>query len=103
MMERITIEAKDGAERKVKAYLEANASDRLAGRINRCGKSLADALRHAGEQARKAAGGAGGCVCAEDEDVFGWVVHFFEDLPEPAPAPFEGVDIFAEEGSACGL
>lgn len=98
-MARITIEARNNAERRVLAHLEANIDDRLADKINRCGKSLSDAMRHAGDEARKAAGGAGGCVCAEDGDVYNWVIGYFEGLPEPEPAPFDGLDLTGLEAA----
>jgi len=77
-MARINLAARNGAERRILDYLEANASEALAEKINAGRKTLADALKYCEGEARKLQGG-GKCVCVEDATVFGWAVHFFEE------------------------
>ena len=105
-MARIGLTAKSEAERRVLAWLESNASAALAAKIAGSGKGLGDALRYCEGEARKAA--TGGVACVPDETVFGWVVHYFEDVctvkaaapaesaqdPEPAEAGTEGGEAF---------
>jgi len=63
---------------RILEYLRANASDVLAEKINAGNKSLAGALSYCKVQARKLAQDSG-MVCVEDETVFGWVIHYFEE------------------------
>ena len=73
----LKLEAKNAVEMRLLEYLTANASEALAEKINAGAKTLAGAVRHATEEARKIADGAGS-VCVDDATVFGWVVHYFE-------------------------
>lgn len=77
-MSKINLTASNRAETRILDYLEANASDVLAEKINAGGKTLAGAVDYAKEQAKAEAKGAS-CICVDDETVFGWVVHFFEE------------------------
>ena len=109
----LKLEAKDTVQQRLLDYLTANASEALAAKINAGKKTLAGAVRHATDQARKIADGAGS-VCVDDATVFGWVVHFFEEdaiketkaaervktaAPEPAPkvAKSKRYDVKAKE------
>ncbi len=74
----IKLKAANRTERRVLDYLEANAGEALAEKIGAGTKTLAGALAYAAGEARKVAAGAG-CVCIEDETVFGWIVHYFEE------------------------
>ena len=74
----------DGAVGRIRAYFEANASEDLKRRVAAEGKTAAGALAYAKEQARKLA--VGGCACVEDETVYGWAMHYFEDEPAEKPA-----------------
>lgn len=74
----------DGAAERIRAYFEANASDDLKRRVAAEGKTAAGALAYAKEQARKLA--VGGCACVDDETVYGWAMHYFEDEPAEKPA-----------------
>lgn len=74
----IKLDAKTPTELKVLAFLKANASDVLAEKINAGKKTLAGALKFASGEARKLAEGAG-MVCVDDETVFGWIIHYFEE------------------------
>jgi len=77
-MARINLAARSGTERRILDYLEANASEALAAKINVGSRTIGDALKYCEGQARKMHSG-GGCVGVEDATVFGWVVHFFEE------------------------
>lgn len=74
----------DGAVERIRAYFEANASEDLKRRVAAEGKTAAGALAYAKEQARKLA--VGGCACVDDETVYGWAMHYFEDEPAEKPA-----------------
>lgn len=74
----------DGAAERIRAYFEANASEDLKRRVAAEGKTAAGALAYAKGQARKLA--VGGCACVDDETVYGWAMHYFEDEPAEKPA-----------------
>ena len=87
----IALETKNQQQEKLKAYLEQNASETLADKINngvkivKDGKTLLNkktldgfmdfALVEARKQAEKGARGA----MVEDEVVYGWLIHYFEE------------------------
>ena len=111
------------AEKRIKEYLEQNASEELARKINegipveKDGKQLIQKktlegfMRYAMEEAKKTAEKGAMGTCVEDNTVFGWAVHYFEEdaiegelfnedgtpyekpkpkavtVPKPAPAP----------------
>ena len=88
---KLNLEAKTLAEQKVKAYLEANASSILAEKINNGvriqkdgkqllnKKTLAGFLQYACEEARKQADKGVRSACIDDETVYGWAIHYFEE------------------------
>lgn len=73
------------------AYLEQNASEALAEKINNgipankngtqlvMKKDLAGFMKHATEEARKAAPKGATSAAIEDKTVFGWLMHYFEE------------------------
>lgn len=67
----------EGNQKIIVDYLEANASESLVEKINRCGKTMKDCWDYITSQARKRA--QNGCAMIEDAEVFGWAVHFFEE------------------------
>ena len=71
------LEAHTEAEKRVKAYLEENASEVLAEKINAGKKTLEGFFRYAKDQARAKA--VNGCACIDDKTVFGWAIHYFEE------------------------
>lgn len=73
----LNIKAETEAEKRVKAYLEENASDVLAEKINGGKKTLEGFFRYAKDQARAKA--VNGCACIDDKTVFGWAIHYFEE------------------------
>ncbi len=81
-----------GKEQEIlKQYLEENASDVLAEKINngvlieKDGKKLLNKktldgfMKFAYEEAKKQAVKGANCACIEDRVVFGWVIHYFEE------------------------
>ena len=87
----LNLEAKTPAERKIKAYLEANASEILADKINngvhiqKDGKTLLNKktldgfMKFACDEAKKQAEKGASCACIDDDVVYGWAVHYFEE------------------------
>ena len=67
----------EGNQKIIIDYLEANASDSLVEKINRCGKTMKDCWSYITQQARKRA--QNGCAMIEDAEVYGWAVHYFEE------------------------
>ncbi len=82
---KITCTAANPTEQRILDYLQQNASELLAQKINAGKKTLSGAVKYATAEARKLANGSG-CVCVDDATVFGWIIHFFEedDVKEPA-------------------
>ena len=90
-MSKITIEAKTSAEKRIKEYLEENASEVLIAKINRGVPTIKDGnvlisrktfegfMQYATEEARKVAEQGARCACIEDDVVFGWAIHYFEE------------------------
>ena len=96
--------ANDAAEQRVKEYLEANASEELARKINegvpveKDGKQLIQKktlegfMTYATDEARKTAEKGARSACVDDNTVFGWAVHYFEE------DAIEG-ELFNEDGT----
>lgn len=88
---KLNLEAKTKEQQRIKAYLEENASDILAGKINngvlikKDGKILLNRktmdgfMSFATEEARKQAEKGARYAMVEDAVVFGWTVHYFEE------------------------
>lgn len=88
---KLNLEAKTKEQQRIKAYLEENASDILAGKINngvlikKDGKILLNRktldgfMSFASEEAKKQAEKGARYAMVEDDIVFGWAVHFFEE------------------------
>ena len=88
---KLNLEAKTKEQQRIKAYLEKNASDILAGKINngvlikKDGKILLNRktldgfMSFATEEARKQAEKGARYAMVEDDVVFGWAVHYFEE------------------------
>ena len=83
----LNLETKNGSQRQIKAYLEQNASEVLAEKINngvrieKDGKTLINKKDLDGfwTYACKKAHESGDDY-TEDETVFGWAVHYFEEV-----------------------
>ena len=101
---KLNLEAKTKEQQRIKAYLEENASDILAGKINngvlikKDGKILLNRktmdgfMSFATEEARKQAEKGARYAMVEDAVVFSWAVHYFEE------DSIEGT-IYNEDGS----
>ena len=88
---KLNLEAKNDAEKKVLDYLENNASEALAEKINngtpyeKDGKNLINKkdlvgfLNYANNEARKLAEKGKNYACIEDQTVFDWAIHYFEE------------------------
>ena len=88
---KLNLDAKTNEERKVKAYLEVNASEILAEktnngvRIQKDGKTLlnkktlAGFMKFACDEAKKQAEKGAQSACIDEVVVYGWAVHYFEE------------------------
>lgn len=87
----LNLEAKNKQEELVLAYLQENASQALADKINngtpfekdgkplRNKKTLSGFMKYACEEARKLAEKGANSACIDSDTVFGWAMHFFEE------------------------
>ena len=90
-MTKLNLEATSREQEIVKVYLEDNASETLAEKINngtpveKDGKQLINRktldgfMRYACDEARKLAAKGASSACVEDKVVFGWAIHYFEE------------------------
>ena len=90
-MPKLNLETKNKAQELVKAYLEENASELLADKINngvriqKDGKTLISKktldgfMTYATDEAKKQAEKSARSACIEDAVVYSWAVHFFEE------------------------
>ena len=88
---RLNLETKSREQELVKAYLEENASETLAEKINNGTpfekdektlinkKTLDGFMKFASDEARKLASKGANSACVEDKVVYGWAVHYFEE------------------------
>ena len=88
---KLELQATTAAEQKIKAYLEENASETLAEkikggvRVQKDGKTLinkktlAGFMKFACDEARKQAAKGANSACIDDQTVYGWAVHYFEE------------------------
>lgn len=74
---KINLAANSDFEKMVLAYLEDNASESLAEKINNGKKTLAGCFQYVKTEARKQA--VNGCAAIMDQEVFGWCIHYFEE------------------------
>lgn len=118
---RLNLETKSREQELVKAYLEVNASETLAEKINngtpfeKDGKTLINKktlygfMKYASDEARKLASKGANSTCVEDKVVYGWAIHYFEEdsiegtlfnadgteykpAPKPTPAKVKKVE-----------
>ena len=90
-MPKLNIETKNKAQELIKAYLEENASELLAEKINngvriqKDGKTLISKktlngfMTFAADEAKKQAEKGARSACVGQSVVFGWAVHYFEE------------------------
>lgn len=86
LREKLTAET--AVEKKVLTWLEKNASSELVEKIAAGEKTIAGSLRYAKDQAKELAKEEQ-CICVDDDTVFGWIIHFFEEdsISEDKPKP----------------
>ena len=87
-MARLNLKADNKNQEIVLAYLEENASEPLAEKINTGAKTLAGCWDFIRKEARKKA--MNNVAVIEDVEVFGWAVHYFEEdeIKENQPSLF---------------
>lgn len=90
-MIRLNLETKNKAQEILKEYLENNASEILANKINngvkiqKDGKTLLNKkdlngfMKFASDEARKQTESGASFACIESDAVFGWAMHYFEE------------------------
>jgi len=87
----LNLTANDNAEQRIKDYLENNVSKILADKINNgvqiqkdgltliSKKDLSGFMRFATDEAKKLAEKNARCACVDDQTVYGWAIHYFEE------------------------
>lgn len=90
-MIQLNLKATNRQEEMILRYLQENASPVLAEKINngtlitKDGKSLTNKktltgfMKYACEEARKLVAKGASCACVDDETVYGWAIHYFEE------------------------
>lgn len=88
---KLNLETNSREQELVKAYLEENASETLAEKINNGTpfekdektlinkKTLGGFIKYASSEARKLASKGTNSACVEDKVVYGWAIHYFEE------------------------
>lgn len=83
---KLKLEGKSQNEKVIIAYLEENASESLAEKINTGKKTMEGCMAYIISEARQQA--QAGVAMIDDATVYGWAVHFFEeDEIKEAKAP----------------
>ena len=86
-MAQIMQEARTNEESAVKRYVENNVSQIVIDKINngydkdgkRYKKSFGGFMKYACDRARALADKGAQCACIEDNVIYGWAVHYFEE------------------------
>ena len=91
-MPKLNLDAKNETQKIIKDYLENNVSDILADKINNGvriqkdgttlinKKTLAGFMKFACDEAKKQAEKGAQSACIDDDVVYGWAVHYFEEV-----------------------
>lgn len=69
--------AEGAAQKKILDYINENASEALTEKINSGKKTMAGCFDYIKNEAKKQA--VKGCACIEDQEVYGWAMHYFEE------------------------
>lgn len=105
-MNTIHLTANNQPQELILAYLQENASDVLAEKINsgtpitKDGKQLVNKktldgfMKYASDEARKLAEKGANSACVEDAVVYGWAIHYFKE------DSIEG-KLYNEDGTVC--
>lgn len=103
---KLNLEATTKEQELIKTYLEENASETLAEKINNGTpfekggktfinrKTLDGFMKYASDEARKLASKGANSACVEDKVVYGWAIHYFEENS------VEGT-LYNEDGTEC--
>lgn len=103
---KLNLDATTKEQELIKAYLEKNASEILAEKINKGTpfekdgkifinrKTLDGFMKYASDEARKLASKGANSACVEDKVVYGWAIHYFEENS------IEGT-LYNEDGTEC--
>ena len=87
----LNLKANTPSEQKILEYLQNNASETLADKINNGTpfekdgkplnnkKTLSDFMKYACDEARKLAEKGANSACIDDATVYGWAIHYFEE------------------------
>ena len=87
----LNLKANTPSEQKILEYLQNNASETLADKINsgtpfekdgkplNNKKTLSDFMKYACDEARKLAEKGANSACIDDATVYGWAIHYFEE------------------------
>ena len=90
-MIKLNLTATNRQQEKVLRYLQENASETLADKINNGTpfekdghpllnkKTLSGFMRYAGKESRKFARKDEQETCVDDDTVYGWAIHYFEE------------------------
>ncbi len=90
-MRKLNLTAKGKGQELILAYLQENASETLAEKINngviiekdgkrvRNKKTLDSFMQYAADEAKKLAEKGARSACIEDATVYGWAIHYFEE------------------------
>lgn len=90
-MAKLNLKANSKPQELIKEYLEKSASDVLADKINKGVtiqkdghtliniKTLDGFMKYATEQAKEIVEKGSRCACVQDDVVFGWAIHYFEE------------------------
>lgn len=69
--------AEGAAQKRILDYINENASEALTEKINSGKKTMAGCFDYIKNEAKKQA--VKGCACIEDQEVYGWAIHYFEE------------------------
>lgn len=90
-MQNLNLQTNNKEQELIKQYLEENASDILADKINNGvqiqkdnttlinKKTLDGFMKYASDEAKKQAEKGASYACVQDNIVFGWAIHYFEE------------------------
>lgn len=112
-MAQLKLTANTPSEQRILEYLQNNASETLAEKINNGTpfekdgkpltnkKSLSGFMKYACDEARKLAAKGETAACVEDSVVYGWAIHYFEeDSIEGTLYTLDGSEYIPEKKSA---